>query len=108
LFADHNGAFNALLRTWLGDAQSTRLESAGSIDGVKRGIAESDMIGVLPDYAVTKEISARTLVALKLREPLPPVALRLTTREAPRAGSPLDGLIAQIGTALAPLHAGPR
>jgi len=101
LLTDHEGAFNALLYSWLGSAgRPPRLESAGSIDGVKRGVLTSDAIGVLPDYAVTEELSARSLVALNLQEQLPPISLRLTTLKAPQDGSPLEGLIAQIRQAL--------
>lgn len=97
LLTDHEGAFNALLNSWLSSAGcSPRLESAGSIDGVKRGVLNSDAIGVLPDYSVTEELSARSLIALKLRDPLPPISLRLTTLKPPQAGSPLDSLIRQI------------
>ena len=100
LLTDHEGAFTALLGAWLGAGRPRRLESAGSIDGVKRGVLGSDAIGVLPDYAVAEEIASGSLVALSLRDPLPPVSLRLTTMKAPPAGSPLDSLIAHISQAL--------
>lgn len=97
LLADHGGAFNVLLSAWLEGAQRpVRLESAGSIDGVKRGVLNSDAIGVLPDYAVAEELSAGSLVALRLHEPPPAVALHLTTLKPPEAGSPMDSLIGHI------------
>ena len=106
LLADHEGAFNVLLNSWLGSAgRPPRLESAGSIDGVKRGVLNSDAIGVLPDYAVSDELSAGSLVALKLQDPPPPIALRLTTLRPPQQGSPLDAFIAQIRQALPGLEA---
>lgn len=37
-----------------------------------------------------------SLVTLELQDPMPPIALRLTTLRPPQAGSPLDDLIAQI------------
>ncbi len=101
LLTDHEGSFNSLLNSWLSSVEfSPRLESAGSIDGVKRGVLNSDAIGVLPDYAVAEELSARSLVALKLHDPLPLIALRLTTLAPPQLGSPLGGLISQICDAL--------
>lgn len=101
LLADHDGAFNAVLKSWLsGAGHPPRLESAGSIDGVKRGVLNSDAIGVLPDYAVSDELSARSLAQLQLHDPPPPVSLRLTTLKPPQAGSPLDSLIAQIRQSL--------
>jgi len=97
LLADHEGAFNALLNSWLGGAgRLPRLESAGSIDGVKRGVLNSDAIGVLPDYAVKDELSAGSLAELILHDPKPAVSLRLTTLKPPQPGSPLDGLIEKI------------
>lgn len=100
LLADHDGAFNALLSSWLGNGQL--LESAGSIDGVKRGVLNSDVIGVLPSYAVVEELAARSLIALEFSDTLPPIALRLTTLDSPPGGSPLEGLINLLSTVSAP------
>jgi len=102
LLADSHGAFNGLLRSWFEEAaaRSPRIESAGSIDGVKRGVQNSDAIGVLPAYATAGEVSAGTLVALTLQEPLPAIALLLTTPDPPLDSPPLTNLIVQIGEAL--------
>ncbi len=98
LFADPDGAFNGLLADWLGPArQRPKFASAGSIDGVKRGVQDSDAIGVLPAYAVGDEAGS-SLVALTLAEPLPSIALLLTTAEPP-AGA-LSSLIGEIEQAL--------
>jgi len=108
LLTDHEGAFSALINSWLGGAGGRhRLESAGSIDGVKRGLLSTDAIGVLPDYAVTTELSTRALVALDLQELPPAIALRVTTLRPPQAGSPLDALIKQISETLPGLDAAP-
>lgn len=82
-----------------GAAHRPRLESAGSVDGVKRGIRDSDAIGVLPTYAVADELSSGSLVELNVTESLPAIALRLTTLEPPPESSPLGELTAQIGEA---------
>lgn len=101
LLADSEGAFNGLMKSWLGKSGlQPRLESAGSVDGVKRGLATSDAIGVLPDYAVAEELAAGRLVALKPADPLPAIALRLTTQDIPQPAGPLQGLIANIRDAL--------
>lgn len=101
LLADPDGAFNGLLKAWLGDpAHGPRLESAGSIDGVKRGVKASDAIGVLPNYAVAEELAAGSLAEVKVGEPLPSIALLLTTLEPPAPSSPLHNLTQQIGEAL--------
>jgi DNA-binding transcriptional LysR family regulator len=97
LLADPQGVFNDLVTSWIGHAGSPpRLESAGSVDGVKRGVLKRNAIGVLPDYAVVEEFAARSLVALETDCPLPPVSLCLTTLEVPEARSPLEGLIEMI------------
>jgi len=101
LLSDPEGAFNDLVRAWLGRAgQAPKLDSAGSVDGVKRGVMHSEAIGVLPGYAVAQELQAGSLVALRMNDPLPSVALRLTTQKPPAAGSPLGGLIGRIREAL--------
>ena len=106
LLADPEGAFNDLVRRWIGDvARGPRLESAGSIDGVKRGVLGGDAIGVLPDYAVAEELSAGTLVALRSDAPSPQIALCLTTREVPQLGSSLESLTGRVAALLdARLH----
>ncbi|HMI18150.1 MAG TPA: LysR family transcriptional regulator [Sphingomonas sp.] len=97
LLTDHDGAFSDLVKAWVGSgARPPKLESAGSVDGVKRGVLKSDAIGVLPDYAVADELAARSLAALGLADPLPPVSLCLTTLKPPPAASPLESLIGNI------------
>ncbi|THD83240.1 MAG: LysR family transcriptional regulator [Phenylobacterium sp.] len=100
LLADPDGAFNGLLRAWFGPAARTlRLDSAGSIDGVKRGVFDGDAVGVLPGYAVAEELAAGALASLTVREPLPEIALRLTTPTATLA-PPLGALVAEVAAAL--------
>jgi len=94
LLADSEGAFNGLMRSWLATSGSApRLESAGSVEGVKRGLATGDAIGVLPDYTVADELAAGLLVALDTADPLPPIALRLTMQELPQPAAPVESLI---------------
>ncbi|MDB5711934.1 MAG: LysR family transcriptional regulator [Sphingomonas bacterium] len=101
LLADPEGAFNELVRSWVGNTpRPPRLESAGSIDGVKRGVLSGDAIGVLPDYAVAEELAARSLVALETGDPPPQIALCLTARQAPLPGSALASLMDKVGAAL--------
>ena len=101
LLADPEGAFNGLMRTWLGrSGASPRLESAGSVEGVKRGLATSNAIGVLPDYTVADEIRTGSLVALDSGDPLPPIALRLTMQELRPPDAPLESLITILADAL--------
>lgn len=100
LLADAEGAFYALLKGWAG-GDGLKLESAGSVDGVKRGVLDGDgAIGVLPDYAVMAELLARSLVALDVGEALPGLALRLETRDAPDGETALGALVAQLRGAL--------
>lgn len=97
LLTDHDGAFNDLMKAWVpGSARPAKLESAGSVDGVKRGVLTSDAIGVLPDYAVADELAARTLVALGIDAPLPSIALCLTMAKPPPHSSPIESLVGMI------------
>lgn len=101
LLTDHDGAFTDLMKAWAGNsARPTKLESAGSVDGVKRGVLTSDAIGVLPDYAVADELAARTLVALEAEDQLPSIALYLTMAMPPPDSSPVESLIGMIRQAL--------
>ena len=68
-----------------------------------RGVQTSDAVGVLPDYAVAEELATGSLVALKVREALPSIALRLTTVDPPFETSPLQSLIGQISEAIRPI-----
>ena len=102
LLADPEGAFNDLVKSWVGtEARAPRLESTGSVDGVKRGVLKSDAIGVLPDYAVAEELSTGALVALRTEDPLPPISLCLTILNPPPLASPLESLTGKIRDMLA-------
>jgi len=101
LLADPEGAFNDLVTAWVDNVgRPPRLESAGSIDGVKRGVLQSDAIGILPDYAVAQELATGSLIALETDAPLPPTALCLTTLAAPSSASSLESLIDKIRASL--------
>jgi DNA-binding transcriptional LysR family regulator len=101
LLPDPDGAFPALLHSWFGiPISQLRFESAGSIEGVKCGVRNGDCIGVLPDYAVAEELAAGTLCELKVREPLPAVAVGLTMQRRPIETSPLHYMIQQIECAI--------
>jgi molybdate transport repressor ModE-like protein len=101
LLPDPDGAFPTLLRSWFGaPIYRPRFESAGSIDGVKQGVQCSDVVGVLPAYAVTEELASGLLFELRVREPLPAVVLGLTMQCQPLEASPLHDMIRQIENVL--------
>jgi len=101
LLPDPNGPFTCLLQAWFkARTDRPRFESAGSIDGVKRGVSSGDLVGVLPTYTLGEELASRSLVELKVPEPLPSVALWLTTQRQPLDGSPLYDMVEQIDRAL--------
>jgi DNA-binding transcriptional LysR family regulator len=104
LLPDPDGAFPTLLRNWFGTSGSPRFESAGSIEGVKSGVLNSDAIGVLPNYAVSTELSNRSLFALKVREPLPAIYVGLSLERPPIEASPLYSLIGQVEKVLSGAH----
>lgn len=97
LLSDSEGAFDKLIRAWASTAGcAPRIESAGSIEGLKRGVLAGGAIGVLPHYAVADELAAGSLTVLRTAVPLPQVALRLTMLAPPPSGAPLAGLIDQV------------
>ena len=105
LLPDPDGAFPALLRAWFGaPLHRPRFESAGSIDGVKSGVQNSDVVGVLPNYAVAEELASGALFELRVREPLPAVCVGLTIQRQPLEASPLHYMIRQIEKALNSAH----
>jgi molybdate transport repressor ModE-like protein len=105
LLPDPDGALPSLLRTWFGAlSHRARFESAGSIDGVKRAVQSSDLIGVLPKYTVTDEVASAALFELAVREPLPAVSVGLTVQYPPLEASPLQEMIRQIERAIENAH----
>ena len=97
LLSESEGVFSKLICAWARrPAHPPRFESAGSVEGVKGGVLASDAIGVLPDYAVAKDLSMGSLVSLKCAEPLSPVSLRLTTLTPQNLASPLANLLEEV------------
>jgi len=97
LLPDPDGPLPALIRSWFGaPIDWPRLESAGSIDGVKSGVRCSDVVGVLPSYTVAEDLSSGSLFELSTREPLPVVAVGVTIPRRPLGASPLRDMIEQI------------
>ena len=104
LLPDPDGALQALVREWLAPAGGgPRIESAGSIEGVKIGVRGGEFIGVLPRYAVARELAAGEFVALRIDEPLPTLALGLTTRCPPLESTPLHAMACCIGDSVGTL-----
>lgn len=97
LVPDPDGAFTSMLRAWFSKSGDTpRIESAGSISGVKIGVRTGDVVGVLPSYAVAAELDSGEFVALTTEEPLPSIALGLAILQQPVAMSPLHDMIRRI------------
>jgi molybdate transport repressor ModE-like protein len=72
--SDPAGEFHDLIRNFLlEDGMPTaRLQSAGSIEGVKRGVAaDPRAVGILPIYAIREELRAGRVVRLDIN-PAPP------------------------------------
>jgi DNA-binding transcriptional LysR family regulator len=72
--SDAIGEYRALLERFFreDDLPGPRLESTGSIEGVKAGVyTDARALGILPSYAVAKEVQAGRVVPLDLRPVLP-------------------------------------
>jgi DNA-binding transcriptional LysR family regulator len=101
LLPDPDGAFNALMRAWFATPNDRpRFESAGSIDGVKIGVRSGEFVGVLPSYAVARELASGEFLDVPVQEPMPAIALGLTTQRRPIVASPLHDMIQRIEAAL--------
>jgi DNA-binding transcriptional LysR family regulator len=76
--SDAIGEFRALLERFFreDDLPGLRLESTGSIEGVKAGVlTDARALGILPSYAVAKEVQSGRVVPLDLRPVLPPMQI---------------------------------
>lgn len=105
LLPDPDGAFYLLMRAWFATAdEQPRFESAGSIEGVKIGVRGGEYVGLLPGYAIAKELALGEFLELRVQEPLPTIALELTTHERPVEASPLQDMIQCIERASAAIH----
>ena len=97
LLPDAGGPFASLLRGWFaGLGHEPRIESAGTIDGVKSSVCAGDYVGVLPTYALSNDLASGAIEELQVREPLPAIALWLTVRHQPLEGSALHDMIRGI------------
>jgi molybdate transport repressor ModE-like protein len=86
--SDSAGEFHDLIRNFLNEdgLPAARLFSAGSVEGVKRGVlSDHSAVGILPGYAIEEEILAGRLVPLHVT-PTPPalqlVALQFRARKS--------------------------
>lgn len=99
LLPDAEGAFHAALRRWFDAARAPmpRLESAGSIEGVKRAVAvRGGALAVLPAHAVTADIARGDLVAVAVAPELPAIRFEAVQNRTDRAGGLLADLLAML------------
>jgi DNA-binding transcriptional LysR family regulator len=78
LIADSAGDFHELVRRYFAaeGLPGPKLESVGSIEGVKRGVkADASALGLLPYYAVAEDLTSKEAHALTLRPPPPHMQL---------------------------------
>jgi DNA-binding transcriptional LysR family regulator len=76
--SDAIGEYRALLERFFreDDLPRPRLESTGSIEGVKAGVfTDARALGILPAYAVAKEVQTGRVVPLNLFPVLPPMQI---------------------------------
>jgi DNA-binding transcriptional LysR family regulator len=102
--SDAAGEYRGLLERFFreDDLPGPRLESTGSIEGVKAAVfSDPQAAGILPSYAVAKEVQARQVVALNLQPALP--AVRLVALVGSRSLHPsMPELLIEIGRICAP------
>jgi DNA-binding transcriptional LysR family regulator len=74
-----------------------RIESAGSVEGVKKSVSsEAGALGLLPAFAVTQEIRQGMFVELDLRPPPPRMRVRALLPRGKHAHPALGDLLAMI------------
>ena len=105
--SDAAGEYRALLERFFREDEipGPRLESTGSIEGVTTSvIADPRALGILPSYAVAKEVQTGRVVALDLRPALPP--MQVLALVGPRDHHPSTGeLLDELGNAcMTPAH----
>ncbi len=101
LLSEAEGPMADLVKTWSGFCNhELRIQSAGSVEGVKRGVLNDDAIGVLPDYTVVDDLSSGSLITLRSTPALPKATLRLATMSPPSDGTPLANLLTHLREAM--------
>jgi DNA-binding transcriptional LysR family regulator len=75
---DAAGEYRGLLERFFHEdnLSGPRLESTGSIEGVKAAVfSDPQAVGILPSYAIAKEVQTGQVIALDLRPLLPPMQI---------------------------------
>jgi len=104
LLPDPEGAVKQLVEQWFASANlEVRLESAGSVDGVKRGVQAGNAVGVLPTYSIVEEVQSATLFALEIADNFPCVRVELTAQPRMHDDPMLQMLIGVTAAELARL-----
>ena len=104
--SDAVGDYRALLERFFreDDLPGPRLESTGSIEGVKAGVfTDARALGILPSYAVAEEVQAGRVVPLDVRPVLPP--MQIVALLGGRLIHPsTEELLEEMGRIYQPLH----
>ena len=98
--SDAAGEYRAILERFFHGDQlpGPRLESTGSVEGVKTGVfADPLALGVLPCYAVAKEMKAGRLVPIHLRPALPQMQILALLGASSDADLCTQELLEEIG-----------
>lgn len=105
LLPDADGPLTDLIGSWADRGGFVpRIVSAGSIEGVKRGVLNGDAVGVLPVYAVADDLATGLLVTLEGARGMPSATLRFLTVGTPATGTPLANLFSYLHHALQRKH----
>lgn len=103
VISDAAGEFTALIERFLaGDDVPLRLQSSGSIEGVKEAVRiDARAVGILPAYAVRKELASGRIVRLQLRPALPAMRMTALCSTALERHPAIAELLEGIGVAFA-------
>lgn len=106
--SDAAGSFHGLLQRYLqaDGYHAHRLQSTGSVKGVKGGVAADPLaLGLLPAHALAQELQSGAFVEIAVKRALPPIYLKgiwqRATRLPPQAAAlaermPSDGNLSEL------------
>jgi DNA-binding transcriptional LysR family regulator len=99
--SDVAGSFHQVIHRYFRDAgfPDPKMEAAGSVEAVKRTVVAGEHLGVLPAFAVADELASRTIAAVRLRPPIPPIALSALHPAKRRPSPSARDLLELLGTA---------
>ena len=97
---DPDGELHRCLVAYLHGVSGSRLQSAGTISGVKAGVLAGQGLGVLPAYAAATELKLGGLREIVLSDPLPAMSIEAAVLDKVTPPPPLGDLLRLLAAEL--------